>query len=89
MYSFYTKSTVQDHPEAIDHLMKMFEPIYIYSLCINFIPSTQHKASIIVGCPIWRCPSILMYSLMWEYWPYDDEIFRCGKMYCSQLHYHY
>jgi hypothetical protein len=37
--------------------------------------------NLIVGVPIWRCPSIFMNVAMLEHCTFDNEIFRCGKIY--------
>jgi hypothetical protein len=39
--------------------------------------------NLIVGFPIWRCPSIFMDVAMWEHRTFDSEVFRCGK--CTSL----
>jgi hypothetical protein len=33
--------------------------------------------------PIWRCPTTFMNVAMWEHCTFDNEIFRCGKIYYS------
>jgi hypothetical protein len=40
----------------------------------------QDMVNLIVGVPIWSCPSIFMNVAMWEHCTFDNEIFRCGKI---------
>jgi hypothetical protein len=44
-------------------------------------PIYQDMANLIVGVPIWRCPSMFKNVAMWEHRTFDNEIFRCGKFY--------
>jgi hypothetical protein len=44
-------------------------------------PVYQNKVNLIVGFPIWRCPSTFMDVAMWEHHTFDSEVFRCDQLY--------
>jgi hypothetical protein len=46
--------------------------------------------NVIVGFPIWRCPSIFMDVAMWEYRIFDSEVFKSlGKKVALNIHLFY
>jgi hypothetical protein len=47
------------------------------------LPIYQDMVNLIVGVPIWRCPRIFMNVAILEHCIFDNEIFRCGKIYYS------
>jgi hypothetical protein len=50
---------------------------------LNAFPLYQNMVNLIVGFPIWRRSSIFMNIAKWEHCTFDNEIFRCGKIYYS------
>jgi hypothetical protein len=42
-------------------------------------PVYQDMVNLIVGVPIWRCPSIFMNVAMWEHCTFDNETLDMAK----------
>jgi hypothetical protein len=42
-------------------------------------PVYQNMVNLIVGVPIWRCPSIFVNVAMWEHCTVDNEILDVAK----------